>query len=161
MTACPTGTRSCLAWIPALLSSPACQLQKEVRIRPVLTRGLIPQMCCSYTKNPTHSPKVAVGAPLVSGGPRVTAGSGGDSEQAHSRWLKSRTCDESHKIIPFSSLHCWLTSTPILLRGLFFLLPTKHSKSLMAYCILQGLELQHQLKSACASQRYAVTPAWK
>lgn len=46
-------------------------------------------MCCSYTKNPTHSPQEAVGAPLVSGGPWVTAGTGGNSEQAYSRWQRS------------------------------------------------------------------------
>lgn len=43
--------RSCLAWIPAVLLSSACQFQKKVRIKPLLTRDPIPQMCCSYTKN--------------------------------------------------------------------------------------------------------------
>lgn len=69
--------------------------------------------------------------------------------------IGSRTPGESHKIIPFPFLHCWFASTPIQLRGLFFLLPTKHSRSLMAYCILQGLEfhLQHQLQiSLCISE---------
>lgn len=95
-------------------------------------------------------PNVGVGAPTGFWGPM------GHCRQW--RWLRARlqqmteVCigsrfrGESHKIIPFSSLHCWLALTPIQIGGLFFLLPTKHSKSLMAYCILQGLELQHQLQ---------------
>lgn len=74
-----------------------------------------------------------MGAPLVSGGPWVTAGTGGNSEQAYSRWQRSALDPgpgvKSHKIISFPSLHSWLTSTPIQIRGFFFLLPTKHSKS--------------------------------
>lgn len=119
-------------------------------------------MCCSYTKNPMHSPEVAVGAPLVSGGPWVTAGTGGNSEQAYSRWQRSALDPgpgvRVTKLFHFHLFTAGSPQHPFRLEDFFFLLPTKHSKSWMAYCLLQGPVLQHQLQMSPVHLRDTVQP---
>lgn len=88
-------------------------------------------------QKPMHSPKVALGAPLASGGSQVTAGSGGDSEQAYSGWeVSALDPGPGMRVTKLFHFHLFTAVSPqdsFSLDDFFFLLPTKPSERFTAF----------------------------